>query len=145
MPSHTCKTTKEALSMIRRGWLFLLKKNPAITIPLSFWMIFGGFIFLYNYVDADKFTIREAKPIGALYQPTTPKLKIMPEALAETNLGGIPIIFNGQIWGYEDTTFTAKVAIDRPVLLVYDKISKKVYEVEFTANRDVKMQLQKRR
>jgi hypothetical protein len=134
------RTTKEAIDMIRKGWMFLMKKYPIFVTPLTFWMVFGGFIFLYNYTSADKFEIKEAKPLGEI----TPS-SFMPTAFAIQKTDGIPIIFNDQKWGYEDTTFIAKVAKDRPVLLVYDKISKKVYEIGFSSNRDVKMQLQQKR
>jgi len=139
MPPRVPKTTKEALNMVKRGWMFLLKKNPAVFAPLSFWMLFGGFIFLYNYVDADKFTVKEAQPLSQS------SFNIMPQAVASEMGGGVPIVFNNQLWGYEDTTFIAKVAIDRPILLVYDKISKKVYEIEFSPGRDIKQQMKMQR
>lgn len=136
------KTTREALNMVKRGWFFLLKKNPAIFAPLTFWMLFGGFIFLYNYVDADKFTVKEAKPLS---ETVSPSFSIVPQALAGDKRSGIPIYFNKQLWGYEDTTFVAKVASDRPVILVYDKQTKKVFEIEFSSGRDIKRQLQQQR
>jgi len=138
MPARVPKTTREALNMIKRGWMFLIKKNPAVFAPLTFWMLFGGFIFIYKYIDADTFQVKEAKPIG---QVTS--FSIMPQAFAgEKN--GPPITFNNQVWGYEDTTFVVKAVSDRPILLVYDKVTKKVYEVEF-AGRNYKMQLQMKR
>jgi hypothetical protein len=133
---RTPKTTKEAFNMIKRAWLFLLKRNPAVFAPLTFWMIFGGFIFLYNYVSADKFTIKEAKPIG---QVVSPSLSLTPQAFAEEKADGPPIVFDGKVWGYEDVSFIVKAVSGQPVLLVYDTITKKVYEVEF-AGRNYKMQ-----
>ena len=138
---RTPKTTREALNMIKRAWLFLIKRNPAVFAPLTFWMIFGGSIFLYNYVDADKFSIKEAKPIG---QVVSPSFDIVPKAFAGQRNDGPPIVFDGKIWGYEDITFVVKAVNDKPVLLVYDTITKKVYEVEF-AGRDYKRQLQMKR
>ena len=124
MPVHVPKTSKEAMNMVKRGWMFLLKKNPAIFVPLTFWILFGGFIFLYQYVDADKFIMKEAKPIGE-----SVSFSIMPQAIAGNNNN--PVVFNNKVWGYEDTTLIVKALKDRPVLLVYDKITQKVYEVEF--------------
>ena len=141
MPTHVPKTTKEALNMVKRGWMFLLKKNPTIFAPLTFWMVFGGFIFLYNYVSADKFSIKEAKPIGAV---ETRSYGIIDRAIAAQKPSGVPIIFNNQLWGYEDTTFIAKVDANRPILLVFDKTTKRVYQVEFTGA-GPKMQLQQKR
>lgn len=120
------KTTNEAIEMIKRGWWFLAKKYPVFVAPLSFWMIFGGAIFMYNYVAADRFEVKEAKPLS---QPTSANFSIMPQAYAGGD--GPPIIFNGQLWGYEDTRFIVKAVANKPILLVYDQISKKVYEVEF--------------
>lgn len=137
MPLHVPKTTKEALNMVKRGWIFLLKRNPTIFAPLTFWMIFGGFIFLYQYVDADKFMVKEAKPIGQ-----SVSFSIMPQAIAENNNDN-PVMFGNKIWGYEDTTLIVKALIDRPVLLVYDKINRKVYEVEFYG-RSYKSQMQRK-
>jgi hypothetical protein len=137
--SRTPKTTKEAMTMVQRGWTFLLKRNPTIFAPLTLWMLFGGFIFIYKYVDADTFEVKEAKPISQVVTP----FSIVPQAFAEDkNAWGVPIIFNNQIWGYEDTTLIAKVDKTRPILLVYDKIAKKVYEVEFHGS-DYKTQLKR--
>ena len=144
MPHHVPKTTKEAMNMVQRGWLFLLKKNPAIFAPLTFWMFFGGFIFLYNYVDADKFTVKEAKPLS---QVTSPSFSIIPQAVAAQpggQRGDIPITFNKQVWGYEDTTLIVKADKYHPILLVFDKITQKVYEVEFTG-RDYRTKMQMRK
>ena len=124
MPIHVPKTSKEAMNMVKRGWMFLLKKNPAIFIPLTCWMLFGGAIFVYKYVAANTFEVKEAKPIGEAVS-----FSIMPQAIA----GDIsnPVVFNNKVWGYEDTTLTVKALKDRSVLLVYDKVTRKVYEVEF--------------
>jgi len=127
------KTTAEALEMIKKGWFFMLKKYPIFFYPLTLWMIFGGGIFLYQYITTDTFTIKELK------KPLTSQasFNIIDYAYA-TEKDDIPIIFNGEFWGaYEDTTLEVKAVKDKPILLVYDKILKKVYQVDFKSERNV--------
>ena len=132
------ETQMEALSMVGKSWYWLVTKNPVVFIPLTFWMLFGGGIFFYNYVSADKVTIKEAKPIS---ENTDIKFSIVPQAYA-TGDQGVPIRYNGQLWGYEDTNFVAKVDKNRPIILVYDKRTKEVKEVSFDL--DLKYRLQKK-
>lgn len=126
----TPKTTKEAATMVSKGWLWLAKKYPAVLLPLTLWMLFGGGIFLYNYTAANKIQIKEAQPISQVVQPKAFDFSIVQSAYAGIQPGN-PIIFNGQLWGYEDTTLTVKAVKDSPLLLVYDKKTKRVYQVEF--------------
>jgi len=117
----------EAMKMIAKLWGWLLKKNPAIFLPLTLWMLFGGLVYGYNYLSADKVTIKNAVPLSE----NTTQFSIMPQAVAQKNPKDIPIIYNGQLWGYEDTNFVAKVDNRRPIILVYNKITKEVKQVEF--------------
>lgn len=120
------KTQIEALTMIAKIWGWLIKKNPAIFLPLTFWMLFGGAYYAYNYIVTDKVNIKDAQPLSE----NKSEISIMPQAVAGEQVGN-PIIFNGKLWGYEDTTYIAKVDKLRPVILVYNKNTKEVKQVEF--------------
>jgi len=136
------KTTKEATTMIAKAWLWLSKKYPVFILPLTLWMIFGGVIYFYNYMTADKFQIKEAQPISQFEQPKS-DFSIMPYAVAaEPQINyrgnGIPIVFNNQLWGYEDTTLVVKAVKDKSLLLVYNKKTHKVYQVVFESDTRMK-------
>ena len=122
--------------MAAKAWTWLITKNPIVFIPLTFWMLFGGGIFLYNYVATDKVTIKNAEPLSE----NAIELSLIPKAFAGGDKS-MPIVYNGRLWGYEDTNFVAKVDKDRPIILVYDKRSKEVKQVSFDL--DLKYRLQK--
>jgi hypothetical protein len=126
------ETQLDALFIVGQAWSYLMKKNPVIFWPLTFYLLFGGGIFAYNYFTANKFEVKEAKPLGA-------EFSIMPKAYA----GGIPIRFEGKTWGYADTNFVAVVRIDAPGIVVYDKRSKRVFNVEFSSPEDFRKQMSK--
>jgi len=124
------ETQVEALKMVAQIWGWLLKRNPAIFLPLTLWMLFGGGIYFYNYMSADKVSIKDAVPLSE----NKTEFSIMPQAVAGGNANDVPIVFNNQLWGYEDTTFVAKVDKHRPIILVYNKVTKEVKQVEFETN-----------
>ena len=133
------ETQMEAIKMITNLWGWLIKKNPAIFLPLTLWMLFGGGIYLYNYLSADKVTIKNAVPLSE----NKTEFSIMPKAVAGGNPSDTPILYNGRLWGYEDTMWVAKVDKYRSIILVYNKITKEVKQVEFDT--DIKMQLKMRK
>jgi len=126
------KSQMEALTIVSKAWMWLVKNNPIVFAPLTAWMLFGGFYFGWKIWVAPTFEIKEAKPIGA-------EFSIMPKSYA----GGIPIQFNGKTWGYADTTFIAIVRSDEPSIVVYDKKSKKVWTVDFNSMEDIRKQMRK--
>lgn len=133
----TPRTTKEALTMVRRGWLWLGKKYPWFIIPLTCWMMFGGGVYTYKYMSSHQVDIKEAEPIGQVVDSTkTIDFSLFPLAYAEKNQNptGPPIIFNGRLWGYEDTTLVTKAVVGKSYILVYDKNTKKVFRVDFLDN-----------
>lgn len=128
------KTSKEAISMIQKGWFWFLRKYPTLSIPLTVWMLFGGVYFSYTNFIADKFEVKKAQPIGEFspIQQEHGGWSIMSSAeAAEQDRSGVPIRWNKQLWGYEDTTFVAKVLKGSPAILVLDKKSGEVVEVQF--------------
>lgn len=140
------ETLSEAMTMVQKGWFWLLKKQPAIALPLTLWMLFGGGIFLYNYLSADKFEVKEAKPIGESLQiqqntPITLNFSPMPQAVAAQTRGK-EIRWNNKLYGYEDVDYIAKVAEGQSKILVYHWPTKKVYQIDFDT--DYKMQMMKR-
>ena len=123
--------------MVGKGWLWLGKKYPIVVVPLTCWMLFGGGVYLYNYMTSNKVQIKEAEPIGQVVDSTkTRDFSVFPLAYAEpnTNTNGPPIMFSGKLWGYEDTTLIAKAVIGKPYILVYDKKQQKVFRVDFLDN-----------
>jgi hypothetical protein len=86
MPTHRRKpkTEKEAWGMVFSGWRFLLTTRietitdivkKGIYWPLTFYMLFGGSIFAYNYFTVDKFEIKE-------FGNNTTEFSLMPQAYA---------------------------------------------------------------
>lgn len=139
------ETFTEAITMVQKGWFWFLKKYTAISLPLTLWMIFGGGIFLYNYLSADKFEVKEAKPIGESHQiqqntPITLNFSPMPQAVA-AQTAGKEIRWNNKLYGYEDIDYTAKVVNGQPMILVYHWPTKKVYQIDFYT--DYKMQMKR--
>lgn len=115
----------EAMNYIWIGFkYFLLKHTLKTVIVLMF--IFGSALYIvYDHILPAKVRIEDAKPIGQ-----TTEFSVIPYAYSQSR-NGVPIIFNGQLYGYEDTTYIVKAVKDAPVLLVYDKLSKRVSKVEF--------------
>lgn len=84
MPIRRPKTEKEAWRMIISGWRFLLLTRietitdivkKGIYWPLTFYMLFGGGIFAYNYFTVDKFEIKE-------FGEATTEFSLIPSAYA---------------------------------------------------------------
>jgi hypothetical protein len=131
------KTQMEAMKIIIQVWTWLITRNPAIFIPFTGWMLFGGFYFAYKTWVAPTFDIQEAKPLSE-----NVSFSIIPQAFAGGE-PGVPIKYNGQLWGYADTTFVATVRADAPGIIVYDKKNKKVYSVDFNSQEDFRKQMRK--
>jgi len=103
-------------------WGWLLRKYPILYAPLTFWMVFGGAIYGYQYATSETFELKDAVPLGE-----SVNFSVMPQALAGQQ--GPPVVFGGRTWGYEDTNFVAKVLADQPVILVYNKKTGAVKQV----------------
>ena len=112
--------------MVQKGWLFLLKKYPAIIAPFTAWMIFGGAIFGYNYFIADKVSIGDVKTFGELVTPSTEtpiELSLMPQAYAGPR--GEKIMIDGKETGYYyNPRYVAYVTPDGQIF-IYDKSTRK--------------------
>lgn len=138
-------TKEEAQEMVKKGWWWLMKKFPIIMYPITVWLMFGGLVFLYNYLVADKYSVRDAIPLGEVRtQETHVPFTFFPTATAAPSMGdpkGPPIYWEiidensgekiRKLWGYEDTTFEAKKVQGMPYILLYDKVDLKVKVVEF--------------
>jgi len=122
MPIHKPHTEREAWNYVMKGWMFLLtNKAQSITDimkkgfywPLTFYMLFGGGIFSYNYFTADKVSIGEIKKLGEI--PASSKVQ------TALYYGGDPIIINGNTIGlFYDPNFIAYAATNG-ILFLYDK------------------------
>jgi hypothetical protein len=66
----------------------------------------------------------------------------MPTAHAQSK-SGVPIIFDGKLWGYEDTDLEVKAVLGKPTLLVHNKMTHRVYEVEFYGGSNYQQKLGK--
>lgn len=126
----------EAMKIIIQVWTWLIARNPAIFLPFTAWMLFGGFYFAYKTWVAPTFNIEEARPLSEVTS-----FSIMPEAHAA--MGGEPIMFSGKLWGYEDKRFIAKVRIDAPSIIVFDQQTGRVYNVNFNSQEDIRKQMSK--
>lgn len=117
------KTTKEAIEMIRLGWMFLFKKYPARVGLITAWLAFGGFYYLYNYMSADKVSLGEIKTLGASVETVPSEFSIMPRAYAGMG-GGEEIVIDGKKTGYYyNPRYISYITTDGQVF-VYDKVSK---------------------
>ena len=135
--------------MIVRGWLWLLRHYPVVAGPLTLWMLFGGGIFLYNYMTANKFELKAAHPIGQILSPMPEYMKtgarsyMMSTAWSEPAPGGRPIVFEGKLWGYENENLEVRAVAGKSILLVHDRQTHQVYEVEFETGSTYEKQLSK--
>ena len=118
------QTQAEAWMTIAKTWVWLTKKNPLIMGPLTFYLLFGGAIFGYNYLSVDKMEVEKAVPLGEQVQ-----FSVMPKAYAGQ---GVPIVWMGKTWGYEDTTMVVKKVLNENFLLVYDKVAGSVSKVRYS-------------
>lgn len=142
-------TWQEAKTMIIVGWGWLLRRYPALALPVTAYMVFGGLLFVYNTLTTNTFKVKEAVPLGENASPgVQPQFNLQTVAHAAAHgtsmsLGGQPIVFEGKTWGYEDPTLEARVAIDRPVIIIHDKVQHKVYEVDFNNGASIQKQFRK--
>lgn len=122
------KSDKDAWECFVSAFVYFFRKRPLKT-GLFVILFFGApGIVAYQYFTTDRVKIEEAKPMGQNIQ-----FEVMSKAYAGDQ--GIPIIWNNEIWGYEDTNYAAKIVKDAPIVLIYDKITKKVWKSEFTTDR----------
>ena len=141
-------TWREAKAMVFRGWGWLLRRYPALMLPATAYMAFGGLLFVYNTMTSNTFKIKDAVPLGENAQPprVQPEFNLTSVAHAVPTgnaMGARPIVFEGRTWGYEDTTFEARVAIDRPVIIVHDRVQHRVYDVDFNNGESIRKQFRK--
>ena len=128
-PTHTehrePKTDREAWQCLVSATVFFFQKRP-LKMVVAVILFFGApGIVCYDYLTTDRVKVSEAKPISEEV-----RFHLTPQAVAGEP-DGPPILFDGNLYGYEDTLYTAKVLQGTNVILVYDKRVKKVWKAEF--------------
>lgn len=129
--SNDPRSAGQAIDSIFKGLKYFLQHEPWKTMIVLMFVFGSALYILYDVIVPEKIQIKDAEPLN---KPTSSLF--MENAYAGDQ--GIPIIFDGQIYGYEDTMFVAKVVEDAPVILVFDKATHKVKKVEFQGNAKMK-------
>jgi len=125
-----------------------MRTYPVPMYPITFWLLFGGFIFLQQYVSVDTFMVGDAEPISEVAQPELDDVAIafalFPQAvaaepadakfMAEYMASGGPMIeWDKKKYAVEDVRFESKVATNGKIY-VYKKATKEVKWVKFSTN-----------
>lgn len=121
------ETGEEAMNYMWIGFSYYLRKHTYKTV-VAILLLFGSTLYIvYDHILPDKAKIQEAKPLD---EPAGMKidLSLMPNVYAAED--GTPIIFNGKVYGYEDTDIIVKKVKDKDLFLIYNTVTKKVYSVD---------------
>jgi len=124
---------REAIFYIVNGviWFLGTWKRALATLGIVGIIVTGGTYKVFERLSERTVQIIEAKPI----KPDTShslRLEFMPLAFARSDPQGRPIILDGELWGYADTTYEVFKLDDkkdgRDRLLVWDKVAHQGYE-----------------
>jgi hypothetical protein len=121
----------EAWAYITGGLVFFLRAHTFKTL-IALAVFFGGVVYVgFDYLDTrnKRPEVKAAEPIGGA--AVNMNFSIVPQVYAEEQQRvGIPIVINGQLYGYADPDVEAFKLLGKPAVLIHDKSSGAIVIVE---------------
>lgn len=113
------KNADEAMNYLFISFKYWITHYPKWTAIVVFWMLAGLFglaYAVYDYATTDRVATSIAKPMS---ESITAEDVQMVLAMHQDKPERVPIIINGQKWGYADPSYVSFVSEDNTRILVY--------------------------
>jgi len=111
------KDADEAMNYIFIGIKYFLVRHPLKTVVVLALMLIGPAYVAIDYFSTTRVTTKVAKPMSE--QVTVEDVPIV--LVSQQKRERVPIILNGQKWGYSDPSYVSFVSEDGKSILVYRK------------------------
>lgn len=120
--------------MLQLSTKYFWKRHKALCLFVVALLGSGGVLnvnALMEMATTERVEIRQATPRTA--EPTGANFSLHSQATAgEQQKKGVPIVWGGVVWGYADTNFITHKLLGYPIILIKDKRTNAVVEVEAT-------------